>query len=136
MKILKKFDHIPTIDTLLSLSPEAQAFIFDMDGTIFHSEPIHALALQKLGQQYSIRHPLTSEEIHKLLVGKADHLVFDIIKHWPGFPEFLNLERFIQEKNDILISLIPGQRDEMLHTSMHLILTEATKRKIPFALVT
>lgn len=136
MNILKKFDHIPHIETLLALNPQAKAFIFDMDGTIFQSEPIHALALQKLGQKYKIKPPLTPEEIHKLLVGKADHLVFDLIHHWPGFPSELNLERFIKEKNDLLVSLIPQYKDEMLHPSMHLILTEAMERKLPFALVT
>ena len=136
MKILKKFNEIPSIDTLLGLNPDAKAFIFDMDGTIFHSEPIHALALQSLGKKYSIVPPITPEEIHKLLVGKADHLVHDLIKEWPTFPAELNLERFILEKNDILIDLIPAHREVMLHPSMDLIFQEAMKRKIPFALVT
>lgn len=136
MNILKKFDHIPHIETLLALNTEAKAFIFDMDGTIFHSEPIHALALQKLAQRYKIIPPITPEEVHKLLVGKADHLVHDLIKNWPRFPEELTLDLFIQEKNDILIGLIPHHKEQMLHPSMHLIFTEAMKMDLPFAIVT
>lgn len=69
-------------------------------------------------------------------MGKADHLVYDIIHLWPGFPAELSLERFIKEKNDLLISLIPQYKDQMLHPSMQLIFTEAMERKLPFALVT
>lgn len=136
MKILKKFESIPSIETLIYLSPGVKAFIFDMDGTIFNSEPIHELAMQNLAKKYSITSPMTPEEIHKLLVGKADHLVYDIIKHWPGFPEELTVERFTSEKNDLLVELIPSHKEVMLHPSIHLILTEAKKKNIPFALVT
>lgn len=57
MNILKKFDHIPHIETLLALNTATKAFIFDMDGTIFQSEPIHALALQKLGESIKFSRP-------------------------------------------------------------------------------
>lgn len=136
MNILKKFTEIPSIDTLIELNPSVRAFIFDMDGTIFQSEPVHALALQTLAKDYKITPPIGPEEVHRLLVGKADHLVYDIIKDWPGFPSELSLEKFISTKNDILIGLIPQFKEQMLHPSMELILNEAKKRNLPFALVT
>ncbi len=136
MNILKKFTEIPSIDTLIALNPSVRAFVFDMDGTLFQSEPVHALALQTLAINYKITPPISPEEVHRLLVGKADHLVYDLIKDWPGFPTELSLQKFISTKNDILISLIPQFKAQMLHPSMELILKEAKKRNLPFALVT
>ncbi len=136
MKILKKFTSIPSLETLLALNPSTRALLFDMDGTIFHSEPIHALAMLELGKHYKIIPPITPEEVHKLLVGKADHLVFDLIKEWPSFPKHLTLEKFVSEKNDILVSLIPAHREKMLHPSIELIFKEARALNIPMAIVT
>lgn len=136
MKILKKFTSIPSLETLLDLNPSTRALLFDMDGTIFHSEPIHALAMQELGKHYKIIPPITPEEVHRLLVGKADHLVFDLIKEWSLFPKDLTLEKFVSEKNDILVSLIPAHREKMLHPSIELIFQEAKRLNIPMAIVT
>jgi HAD superfamily hydrolase (TIGR01509 family) len=101
---LKKVPHLAEFRARL---PGVKAHFFDMDGTIFNTEAIHAEALISLALKYRIRSPLTSVEMHAIMLGKADHLVFDIIKDWEGIPShWTTATPFIDEKNDAILELL------------------------------
>ena len=103
---------IPTLDALKAQYPGLKALFFDMDGTIFNTESHHAQAFWKIGLDHKIRPTLPPDAIHALLMGKADYLVFDIVKDWEGFPPHWSVEEFISIKNqnllDILSHIEPG----------------------------
>lgn len=103
---------IPTFEVLNQTFPGLKAIFFDMDGTLFDTEKYHTEAMLKIGHDYQIRPPVDPTQIHGLMHGKADYLVFDIIKEWPGFPKNWKVQDFVNEKNknlmEILRKLEPG----------------------------
>lgn len=101
-----RFNNIPSLNELKNGFPDIKALFFDMDGTLFDTEKYHAQALIMMGTKYKIRPPHPPEVIHALMVGKADHLVFEIIKNWEGFPSDWQVHDFVNEKNQNLIQIL------------------------------
>lgn len=100
------FKAVPTLHELKSAFPALKAFFFDMDGTLFNTEGIHADAMLMIAKKYQIRPPYSPEEVHALMMGKADYYVFEIIKSWPGVPSHWTAKDFVDEKNINIIELL------------------------------
>lgn len=100
------FAKIPTLAELKAGFPGISALFFDMDGTLFNTEPHHSEAFIRIGMEHKVRAPYSPEMIHELLVGKADYLVFDIVRGWEGFPEHWTAEEFVKEKNRNLLKIL------------------------------
>jgi HAD superfamily hydrolase (TIGR01509 family) len=100
------FQKIPTLSELKAAYPGLKSLLFDMDGTIFNTETYHASALMMIGQKYKIRPPHSPEVVHELMMGKADYLVFEIIKDWEGVPKDWTVDDFVSEKNLNLIEIL------------------------------
>jgi beta-phosphoglucomutase len=97
---------IPDLNELQGRFPGVTTIFFDMDGTLFDSEKYHTEAMLKIGKDYEIRPPHGPKEIHSLMHGKADYLVFDIIKDWPGFPQEWSVRDFVDTKNRNLLEIL------------------------------
>ena len=77
-----------------------------MDGSLFNTEAYHAEALLMIGHQHNIRPPHDPQAVHDLMMGKADYLVFEIVKSWEGFPPEWTVKDFVDEKNNNLLNLL------------------------------
>jgi len=104
---------IPTLEQLQSGYPGLKGLFFDMDGTLFDTENYHAQALLKLGSDHQIKAPLSVQSMYELMVGRADHLVFDVVKSWEGFPDNWTVKDFVEEKNRNLLEIL--SRTKMTH---------------------
>lgn len=76
---MHEFSHIPDLDELKALNPVLRACLFDMDGTLFDTEKLHAKAIFELTDRinpgiYSF------EEIEKFCIGKTDTGIFNELK--------------------------------------------------------
>lgn len=128
---------VPTLDQLLSGYPALKALFFDMDGTLFNTESVHAEAMLLIAKKYRIRPPHSPEMVHNLMMGKADHLVFEIIKEWEGVPRTWTAADFIREKNENVLGLLKGAQEESFFSRDVLSLLRAAKSKgLYLALVT
>jgi beta-phosphoglucomutase len=131
------FKNIPTILDLKACYPTVKGLFFDMDGTIFNTEPIHTRALLKIGDKYKIKPPYSQEVVHQLMVGKADHLLFDIIKSWEGMPKNWDVHDFVKEKNMNVVDLIVNTPvSDYLYPEMVSLIENAYKEGFFMALVT
>ena len=131
------FGQIPELLTLRAGFPSVETFLFDMDGTLFDTEKFHALALRGLGNKFSINPPLSESEVYELMVGKADHLLFEIIKDWPGFPPDWTALDFVREKNNLLISILKNtDADSFFRPAMQKLLQEIRQSNLNLGLVT
>lgn len=108
-----------------------------MDGTLFNSEIFHTKALVEIGHKFKVIPPFGPEEVHMMLMGKADHLIYDIVKEWEGFPQSLTLEEFIKLKNDSLeVQLSNSKADEFFPRELFNLLEEIKNSEFRIALVT
>jgi HAD superfamily hydrolase (TIGR01509 family) len=129
--------NVPLLMELQRGFPSLKALFFDMDGTLFNTESIHADAMLMIAGKYKIRAPYSAETVHELMMGKADHLVFDIIKDWEGVPGHWSAQDFINEKNINLIELLKKTAVETYFMKeMHNFLMEARAHKLYMALIT
>lgn len=131
------FKNIPKLSVLEHAYPGLTAIFFDMDGTLFNTESYHTQALLKIGQDYKIRPPYDAQEVHSIMMGKADYLVFDIAKSWEGFPKDWSVEDFVNEKNRNLLKILSNTKaSEYFPDETRKLLGEIKARKIFLALVT
>ena len=103
---VKPFKTIPDLPLLLAGFPGIRGIFFDMDGTLFNTEAYHTEALIKIGLEQKIRPPYAPEKVHELMMGKADYLVYEIVKSWEGFPTHWGAEEFNNEKNKNLLQIL------------------------------
>lgn len=131
------FTKVPTLSELRQTWPHLKALFFDMDGTLFNTESYHADAMLMIGAKYKIRPPHSAETVHDMMMGKADHLVFEIIKHWDGVPKHWTHVDFVNEKNENLVQIFQKVNPEeyFLPATLQL-LKEAEKEGMFLALVT
>ena len=100
------FTNFPTLSELSATFPGLKALFFDMDGTLFDTEKYHIEAMLRIGKEYNIVAPLGPKEVHDLMVGRADHLVFEIIKYWENFPLEWTVADFVQSKNNHFLTIV------------------------------
>jgi beta-phosphoglucomutase len=131
------FKFIPTLFELKQGFPALKGLFFDMDGTLFNTESYHTKAMLMIGAKYNIRPPHSAEIVHELMMGKADHLVFDIIKDWEGVPKDWTVSDFVDEKNTNLIKIL-SQVDPVTYFPSETLslLQECQEEKLYLALVT
>ena len=128
---------VPDLTTLKAGFPGVKTLLFDMDGTLFDTEKYHTMALQCIGRDQKIQPPLGPKELHELMMGKADHLLFDLIKEWPGFPPHWDVRTFVNEKSRYLLEIL-NKVDATTYLSPAIIslLNEAKKDGLQIGLVT
>ncbi len=128
---------IPSLSELKAGYPALKALFFDMDGTLLDSEKYHTQAFLKIGKDYGIVPPHSPEVIHGLLVGRADHLVFEVVKHWKGFPPEWTARDFVDEKNKNLLGILKSiPQEKFLPEKVVGLLKEAMAESLTIALVT
>lgn len=98
--------EIPNLALINKTFPGLKAIFFDMDGTLFDTEKYHTEAMFMIGRKYNIKPPFGPKEVHALMHGKADYLVFDIIKYWEGFPKEWTPRDFVDAKNQNLMEIL------------------------------
>lgn len=129
--------EVPSLNALRKGYPDLKALFFDMDGTLLDSERYHTQAFLKIGKDYGVIPPHSPEVIHGLLVGRADHLVYEVVKHWQGFPKEWTARDFVNEKNKNLLGILKSiPREKFLPVEVVALLTEAKNAGLTIALVT
>ncbi|MFT6068139.1 MAG: beta-phosphoglucomutase-like phosphatase (HAD superfamily) [Bacteriovoracaceae bacterium] len=79
----------------------AKLVIFDMDGTILDSEPLHARAIQSVFSEFGIE--MTATEIMNRYVGWGDNNVY---KDKTELHPKISLKEFIEKKDKIIESIV------------------------------
>ena len=131
------FKSVPTLNELKSGFPSVKALFFDMDGTLFNTEAFHAGALQMISKEFGIRPPHDPHTVHQLLMGKADHLIFPIVKDWENFPKHWGVKDFIEAKNKYLIEILAKENPDLyISPLIRKLLNDARQENFFIALVT
>jgi beta-phosphoglucomutase len=128
---------VPDLAALNAGFPGVKTLLFDMDGTLFDTEKYHTLALQSIGKDQNIIPPFGPDKVHQLMMGKADHLLFELIKDWPGFPSSWGVSTFVSEKNRYLLKILQNLNGaSYLSDSIVSLLEEANASGLQVGLVT
>jgi HAD superfamily hydrolase (TIGR01509 family) len=91
----------------------------------------------KIGKTHQIIPPYGPEEVHNLMVGRADHLVFEIIKFWENFPKHWTVKDFVDEKNKFFLdSLTRVSSSTYYSPAINQLILDARAAGLKIALVT
>ncbi len=109
------------------------AILFDMDGTIFNTEPLHAKALKILLKEFNITK--SYDELYNRFCGLSDNEVF----HSLELNKLLTLDQFLTKKNSILINIINNlenkEFEKIIATGLIPLLQKITEKNIKTAVV-
>lgn len=96
----------PTRDQLLS---RPQALLFDSDGTLIQSEPIHWAAWRSLLKELDM--PYVEAELHALVGRTAPEILMELLnRHRPGWdPAKYDLNRLALRKNDFYLKIAKAE---------------------------
>jgi HAD superfamily hydrolase (TIGR01509 family) len=127
----------PELRLIRSHYPQVTTLLFDMDGTLFDTEIYHTRALEMIGEEFRIIPPYGPEKLHQELIGRADELIYELVKNWPGFPSHWDVTSFIQQKNQRLLTLLSQLNGPSFFASeLSDLLIHARKDKLQLGLVT
>jgi beta-phosphoglucomutase-like phosphatase (HAD superfamily) len=133
---MRTWETIPTLQEVLRLHPDVEGFLFDMDGTIFNSEPLHAQAVREalieLNPDYEFP---SAKKLDHMYRGTFDSFVFEDTMKRGWIPETATLDKFLERKNQILLSL-DTRNDDFFSPRMKMFLNEIVSSEFSIGLVT
>ncbi len=97
------WDQIPTLQEIKDKYPNLNHCIFDMDGTLVHSEIAHMTALKRILDKHSSSE-LSIEEISKEAIGKPDVDTYHVFNK--KFKINLEIIEYLELKNKILKEIL------------------------------
>jgi HAD superfamily hydrolase (TIGR01509 family) len=107
-----------------------KAVLFDMDGVIVDSEPLHIAAFQATLKRYG--HDLTQEQYKQYFAGKTDEAGFR--QYFDFINETVDLSFFLNEKTKAYLALAADQL--VPYPGVIDFIYELSTRNVPLALVT
>lgn len=102
---------IPTAH-LISFFDDIELFLFDMDGTLVNTEPLHAKAMDIVLKKAGISLSISEEEAMERFKGMTDTLVLKAL--CPEIDESKR-EKMIEDKNQILKVIFKNLTEQELH---------------------
>lgn len=103
-----------------------KAIIFDMDGVLIDSEPLHLTAMQEFLRGMNVDY---SEEMNREFLGRKDLLIAEILIQ--RFSLKLSPHEFVERKEKILQRLLQNQ--SVARPGVHSLLNAAKNAGIPMA---
>lgn len=137
MAIVKIWEEIPSLTQVKELHPEAKAILFDMDGTLLDSEPVHARALREALVNLTGNENLMSvEELDEKFRGEHDPLVFARCINEEILSKEISLIEFLKAKSNVVIKESRKSLDQLFHEKMDQLLQEIVSSELELGLVT
>jgi len=135
-KFMQLINPLPTFKDLQILNPALKAVFWDMDGTIMETEILHVKASLVVIKKYNPDFNESLIEIEKNMTGRTDSQFFQTYRE-KGLLKELNIDQFLQEKNDILFTILNEiQPQEIFSEKIRSLLIELSTNHIKLAVVT
>jgi len=141
---MHEFKKVPKLNQILNTYKDVNVFLWDMDGTIMHTEILHAKAilgmLKKKADHTGNRTEITNEEIHQMeeqCIGLTDSQVYQKIKPF-GVVDHLTEKEFLELKNKALVEdIIPTVKSsEIFNLEVKELMDEISAKGFKQAVVT
>lgn len=139
-QFLKSFNKLSDFYDFLNskISPQITTILFDLDGTLVHSEPLHAQAgldtLRKLGGNLEFL-PTVEESIEKFR-GKSDFIVLEELKKMGVLAKEVSADEFVTLKNHTLLGTLKNTPRQKVMPDDYFHFLHELKKKYSVAIVT
>ena len=137
MEIIRSWTEIPSFEEIKALHPSLKGILFDMDGTLLNTEPIHAIALRETLVTLSGNNDLMSaDELNEKYKGLHDPLVFAQCINEKIFTNEISLIEFLGTKSKCVIQETRSQLDSIFSDKLKALINDIYKHDIKLGLVT
>jgi HAD superfamily hydrolase (TIGR01509 family) len=137
LDIVKKWDKVPTLEELQKIHPEVKAILFDMDGTLLNTEPIHASSLRTALVNLTGRQDLPSnEELDEMFRGQHDPMVFAKCINEKILTNETTMTAFLTAKSKVVIADSRKHLDSIYIPEIESLLNEIIDSELELGLVT
>jgi len=114
-----------------------KAVLFDMDGTLLNSEPVHARALrQALVNLTGSEDIMSVEDLDEKFRGEHDPLVFARCINEKILTNEVTMIEFLKAKSDVVIKESRKSLDQLFHDHMENLINDISKSELQMGLVT
>ena len=137
MDIVKRWDKVPSLLELKELHPMAKAILFDMDGTLLNTEPIHASSLRTALVNLTGRENLPSnEDLDEMFRGQHDPMVFAKCINEKILTNETTMTAFLKAKAKVIIADSRKHLDSIYIPEIEKLLQEIITAELGLGLVT
>lgn len=134
---MQEMISIPHLQQLRTLFPDFECILWDMDGTIMKTEPLHINATVEILNHYAAQGPyLTYSEVEDICTGTTDAGILELLQK-QGILQTINLDLFIQMKSTYIEALLPSlEMNNIFNIGIQILMKKAKEHNIKQAVVT
>jgi HAD superfamily hydrolase (TIGR01509 family) len=116
---LEVFHHVPTLDQLQTHLADIEYCLFDLDGTMFNTEILHAQCLYKFLDDYAqLPKNIDVASLQKRYMGISEKMLFDMLIQENVLDQKLSYAEFLQLRNKSAVAKLETFNGELIAPAM------------------
>jgi len=133
---LDVYQQIPTLDQLQKHLNDIEYFFFDLDGTIFNTEVLHAQCLYKFLSDYAnVPNTIDVESLKKRYMGITERMLFEMLLQEKVLDQKLSYDEFLQLRNKSSVAKLETFDGELIAPAMLSLLSDIKIAGLPMSVV-
>jgi beta-phosphoglucomutase-like phosphatase (HAD superfamily) len=122
---IQVYKTVPSLESLSPYLTDVKYCLFDLDGTLFNTEVLHAKCLNDFFSRYSnINQSLSVDDLQKKFMGLTERMLFDRLNTESLIDPAITFDFFLNVRNSLALEKIKSYDANLIDPSMLLLLKD------------